>query len=756
MAITPSDRKISQMTEVAPSAGMYVPLVDLTQLPSMQNVRATIGDILALVPPTDFADITGKPTTLSGYGITDAQPLDGDLTALAALTGTNTIYYRSAASTWSAVTIGSNLTFIAGVLAASGGGTGTVTSVNITPPASGITASGGPVTTAGSITLTLADDLAALEALSGTDTIYYRSGASTWTAVTIGSNLTFTGGVLAATGGGGSVAAEDVTYDNVASGLTATNAQDAFDEIASYFNIAEGVSETLTYSSDGDTNGLFYFIGTDYLSTSWSNPSTSGEITIVVKTTDTGAPSDLVDRTTNQWYTAPVANSYAGVDIGNGRTMSITKYTIRNRTEAQDMLRTWRLQGSNNVSTNTTGGFDAATWVDIDVRSGDTSITSLNQFVTFTANQSNTNSYRWFRLIQDGVNSNGANYLCFAEWEFYGEFSAPGGVLLKVENGGTGVATAAANTIFSGPTTGAAAAPAFRALVASDIPSLSSVYQPLDAALTALSTGSDFVVFSGPATSNKTFTLPNASATILTSNAAVTAAQGGTGFTSYTEGDLIYGNSGGGISKLPIQTLPGYILFSGATPSWAQLSTLAVTALAGTANEITASASTGSLTLSLPASLTFTGKTVTGGTFNSGAFNGTVGATTPSTAIFTTLTASESLSLAYKGISIVNTAATGYAQLNLQANAASVAKLAQINWAPSLFLKLVSPDTTPILAEVNGSTVGTFTTTGFQGAIGATTPSTVACTTLTVNGKAVSEGAADSGGVGFKLLRVPN
>lgn len=33
-----------------------------------------------------FASLTGKPTTLSGYGITDAQPIDADLTAIAALT----------------------------------------------------------------------------------------------------------------------------------------------------------------------------------------------------------------------------------------------------------------------------------------------------------------------------------------------------------------------------------------------------------------------------------------------------------------------------------------------------------------------------------------------------------------------------------------------------------------------------------------------------------------------------------------------
>lgn len=53
-----------------------------------------------------------------------AQPLDGDLTALAETTGTNTLYYRSGPDTWSPVTIGANLTFTGGTLAASGGGGG--------------------------------------------------------------------------------------------------------------------------------------------------------------------------------------------------------------------------------------------------------------------------------------------------------------------------------------------------------------------------------------------------------------------------------------------------------------------------------------------------------------------------------------------------------------------------------------------------------------------------------------------------------
>lgn len=48
------------------------------------------------------------------------------------------------------------------------------------------------------------------------------------------------------------------------------------------------------------------------------------------------------------------------------------------------------------------------------------------------------------------------------------------------------LATQAANLAFAGPTSGGAATPTFRALVAADIPDLSGTYQPLDADLTAI------------------------------------------------------------------------------------------------------------------------------------------------------------------------------------------------------------------------------------------------------------------------------
>jgi hypothetical protein len=56
-------------------------------------------------------------------------------------------------------------------------------------------------------------------------------------------------------------------------------------------------------------------------------------------------------------------------------------------------------------------------------------------------------------------------------------------------------------------------------------------------------TANGFTAFSGPATSTKTFTLPNATATILTDNAAVTVAQGGTGATSQTAYAVLCGGT---------------------------------------------------------------------------------------------------------------------------------------------------------------------------------------------------------------------
>ena len=76
-----------------------------------------------------------------------------------------------------------------------GDASGTVTSVGLTAPAEGITVSGSPITTSGSMTLALANDLAAVEGLTGTG-LAVRTGTSTWTNRTIsqGTGITVTNG----------------------------------------------------------------------------------------------------------------------------------------------------------------------------------------------------------------------------------------------------------------------------------------------------------------------------------------------------------------------------------------------------------------------------------------------------------------------------------------------------------------------------------------------------------------------------------
>jgi hypothetical protein len=80
-----------------------------------------------------------NPTTLSGYGITDAQPLDADLTAIGGLTGTTGLLRKTAANTWSLDTT----TFLTGnqTITVSGDATGSgATAIALTLANSGVTA----------------------------------------------------------------------------------------------------------------------------------------------------------------------------------------------------------------------------------------------------------------------------------------------------------------------------------------------------------------------------------------------------------------------------------------------------------------------------------------------------------------------------------------------------------------------------------------------------------------------------------------
>jgi hypothetical protein len=106
-------------------------------------------------------------------------------------------------------------------------------------------------------------------------------------------------------------------------------------------------------------------------------------------------------------------------------------------------------------------------------------------------------------LISGGVNT-------APSWGKIGLTTHVSGIL-PVANGGTNVATASANTVFAGPTSGADAPPAFRALVAADVAGLTysaPVTKTADFSVAA----TDVWLINNKSGSTCTVTLPTASA----------------------------------------------------------------------------------------------------------------------------------------------------------------------------------------------------------------------------------------------------
>ena len=130
-------------------------------------------------------------------------------------------------------------------------------------------------------------------------------------------------------------------------------------------------------------------------------------------------------------------------------------------------------------------------------------------------------------------------------------------------------------------------------------------------------TNNGFTAFSGPATTTKTFTLPNASATILTDQAVVTVAQGGTGRNTSTTayGLIAAGTTATGAHQTLAAGATTQILVGGgasALPVW--------TTATGTGAPVRAT----SPALVTPSLGVATATSINGATITSGSLNGSV------------------------------------------------------------------------------------------------------------------------------------
>jgi hypothetical protein len=176
----------------------------------------------------------------------------------------------------------------------------------------------------------------------------------------------------------------------------------------------------LTYVSDGDANGLFYWLGTAQGTTAWSNPAGGSLLSALASTQLKGTVSELSDRLDSDFYTDQLPDQWVAWALGGGVTMSVTKYTYRARNfDTNHLPRNWVLEGTNTVSAFDVAGVNAATWTAIDTRSNDATIINGNQYYTLTVNGS-TSAYSYLRFRQSGPNSTSGLYFTFGELEFYG------------------------------------------------------------------------------------------------------------------------------------------------------------------------------------------------------------------------------------------------------------------------------------------------------------------------------------------------
>lgn len=176
------------------------------------------------------------------------------------------------------------------------------------------------------------------------------------------------------------------------------------------------------FVSDGDLNGVLTKLALDANNGVWTNPHTLGQCVMVNSAMSAGGGVTICDHATAGDFTTNVANSFFGVDLKYGRALVPKYYSMRNRSsDATNLPRNWKLQGTNTVSANTEAGFNGASWTDLDTQVANATIVAASGWFSGPVTGVVT-PYRYLRIIQNGLNSSSANFFCVTEIEFYGQY----------------------------------------------------------------------------------------------------------------------------------------------------------------------------------------------------------------------------------------------------------------------------------------------------------------------------------------------
>ncbi|MEH2157405.1 hypothetical protein [Nostoc sp.] len=175
-------------------------------------------------------------------------------------------------------------------------------------------------------------------------------------------------------------------------------------------------STARTFITPGDTNGVFYFIGTSKNTTLWTNPTNKGlEVTassVNGNSTSITPIDSMTDRSNTEFSTYNFPNNWVSFYLGAGNSLVCNYYTIRTRLSPDYYPRNWVFQGSN----------DNINWINLDIQENNNTLNSINQWLAIPI--INSIAYSYFRIYTTGLDSSGINALAIGEVELYGNYSS--------------------------------------------------------------------------------------------------------------------------------------------------------------------------------------------------------------------------------------------------------------------------------------------------------------------------------------------
>lgn len=175
-------------------------------------------------------------------------------------------------------------------------------------------------------------------------------------------------------------------------------------------------SKALVFSSHGDTNGLFYYLGTTFGTTAWANPFTLGFVGFTpvpdgkFNNSVTDLPQNYVNRSTTHVDTSGTAPLSYIIDLRYGNSLILDRFAYRYRSDSTSFTPTaWTVEGSN----------DNSTWTLVLTVTGQTP--ALGGWVSSTTTgQATTTAYRYWRVKQTASDQTG--FFTTGQIEMYGTF----------------------------------------------------------------------------------------------------------------------------------------------------------------------------------------------------------------------------------------------------------------------------------------------------------------------------------------------